>query len=86
MRFLRTHRFKEAYLRLDPVTAARANKALALLASNPRHPSLRLKKVRSIQDVWEARVDRDHRMTLRIDKDCYVMRNIGKHDDVLENP
>lgn len=86
MRFLRTRRFKDAYLRLDPVTTARANKALALLASNPRHPSLRLKKVRGAQDVWEARVDGDHRMTLQIENDCYVMRNIGKHDDVLGSP
>lgn len=86
MRFLRTQRFKEAYLRLDQVTAARANKALALLAANPRHPSLRLKKVRSSQNVWEAQVDRDHRMTLHIEKDCYVMRKIGKHDDVLGSP
>lgn len=86
MRFIRTQRFKDAYRRLDTVTAAKADKALALLSSNPRHPSLRLKKMRSAEDVWEMRVDRDHRMTLRIEKDCYVMRNIGKQDDVLGSP
>lgn len=86
MRFVRSERFKDAYCRLDRTTAAKADKALALLASNPRHPSLHLKRIRSTPDLWEVRVDRGHRMTLQIEGDCYVMRNIGKHDETLGNP
>ena len=86
MNFVRTQRFKSAYRHLDRTTAAKAEKALALLASNPRHPSLHLKRIRSTPDLWEVRVDRGHRMTLHIEGDCYVMRNIGKHDDALGSP
>jgi len=86
MNLVFTPRFVRAHRRLDRAVRARADKSLRLLMSNPRHPSLHLKKVRSAEDVWEVRVDRDHRMTLRIEKDCYVMRNIGKHDEVLDSP
>ena len=86
MNLVFTPRFVHAHRRLGSDARVRADKALRLLMSNPRHPSLRLKKMHSAQDVWEIRVDRDHRMTLRIEKDCYVMRNIGKHDEVLGSP
>lgn len=86
MKTVFTRPFLTAYGRLDDITAARVVKALELLASNPRHPSLRLKRIRRTPDLWEARVDRDHRMTLRIERDCYVMRNVGKHDETLDNP
>ena len=86
MRIVFTRRFVAAYICLNEATAARADKALALLASNPRHPSLHLKRIRSTPGLWEVRVDRDHRMTLSIERDCYVMRNIGKHDETLSHP
>lgn len=86
MTFLRAPRFKEAFRRLDRATRTKADKALALLLSNPRHPSLHLKRIRSMPGVWEARVDRRHRMTLEIRTDCYVLRNIGRHDETLGNP
>ena len=86
MRIVFTSRFVEAHRRLDSNTRTRADKAIRLLASNPRHPSLHFKRIRSTPDLWEVRVDRDHRITLRIEQDCYVMRNIGKHDEALGNP
>ena len=86
MRFVRTQRFKDAYRRLDPGIAAKANKVFALLASTPRHPSLHLKRMRRTPDLWEVRIDRSHRMTLHIEGDCYVLRNIGKHDETLDRP
>jgi len=86
MRIVFTQRFVEAHRRLGSTIRAKADKALALLASNPRHPSLHLKRIRSTPDLWEVRVDRSHRATLHIEGDCYVMRNIGKHDEALGNP
>ncbi len=86
MTFFRTPRFKEAFGRLDLITRAKTDKALGLLLSNPRHPSLHLKRMRGAPGVWEARVDRDHRITLEIRHDCYLLRNIGKHDETLDSP
>lgn len=86
MRIVFAKRFVEAHRRLNRDVRAKADKALRLLASNPRHPSLHLKRMRSTPDLWEVRVDRGNRMTLHIEGDCYVLRNIGKHDEVLGNP
>ena len=62
------------------------NKALSLPAVDPGHPSLRLKKMHGKAAVWEARVDRGHRLTLEIRDDSFLLRTIGKHDETLARP
>jgi len=86
LRFLLTGRFREAYRSLPDPLRKKADKAIRLLAENPRHPSLHLKKIQGTPGVWEARVDRSYRMTIEIHADAYILRNIGKHDDTLGNP
>ena len=86
MRFVITKRFEEAYRVLPDNLKKKADKALRLLADNPAHPSLHLKKVQGVQGIWEARVDISCRMTLEIYSDHYLLRNIGKHDEILGNP
>jgi hypothetical protein len=53
--------FWRSYYALPQDIRDRAEKAFALLKSDPRHPSLRLKKVGSL---WSARISRDHRAWL----------------------
>lgn len=86
MRFVVTDRFRSAYKSLPEVLRKKADKAIRLLADNPRHPSLHLKKIQGTPGIWEARVDKCCRMTLEIHPDFYLLRNIGKHDETLENP
>ncbi len=86
MRIVATERFKRARRSLPEQLLPKIKKALRLLASDPRHPSLQLKKIRSAPGVWESRIDRACRMTLEIRSDCYALRNIGKHDETLSNP
>lgn len=86
MRFRRTERFAKAYRLLQSAIQRKVDKALRLLASDPRHPSLHLKKIQGTDDIWEARVDRGYRMTLEIGEDYYLLRNVGKHDETLGNP
>ncbi len=74
------------YASLDRELKAKVDKALALLLANPRHPSLCVKKMQGRSGIWEARVDRQHRMTFRIEGDLYVLRGVGKHDETLKNP
>lgn len=85
MRLLRTERFVKAYQGLQPDLRERVNKTLRLLAADWRHPSLRLKKMQGQSDIWEARVDRDHRLTLELHEDTLLLRNVGKHDETLKN-
>jgi mRNA interferase RelE/StbE len=64
-----------------------ANKQLSFLLENLRHPSLRAKKLKSKEDIWEAaKVTRGYRFTFQIIGDAYVLRRIGKHEEVLRKP
>ena len=86
MRFKRTERFAEAYRSLQQDIRLKVDKTLRLLAADPRHPSLHLKKIEGTAGIWEARVDRQHRMTLEIAEGYYLLRNVGKHDETLGKP
>jgi hypothetical protein len=56
-------RFWTLYDALSVDTRARADKQFALLKVNPKHPSLRLKKIgeRNGDEIWSARVTLNHR-------------------------
>jgi mRNA interferase RelE/StbE len=86
LRFIVTRRFENAYRSLPNELQRKTDKALRLLAENPRHPSLRLKKIQGAPGIWEARVDRNCRLTLEIRSDSLLLRNVGKHDHTLDNP
>lgn len=85
MKVQTTRPFDRDYARLPEEVKERVDKQLALLLSNPRHPSLRLKKIRGAEEIWEARVTRGYGMTLQIVGDTFVLRRIGAHD-VLREP
>ena len=55
-----------------------ARKNYQILKENPRHPSLRFKKVGKL---WSARVGRDHRALAMEDKGGYVWVWIGTHEE-----
>ncbi len=42
-------------------------------------------KVRN-RGIFYARVDRDHRITYEHRGDLLILRNVGRHDETLENP
>jgi len=86
VRFVVTKRFEAAYRDLPEALRRKTDKALRLLAENPAHPSLRLKKIQGVMGIWEARIDKSCRMTLEIRSDCYLLRNVGRHDETLDNP
>lgn len=77
--------FDRDYAGLPAAIKDRTDKQLALLMTNPQHPSLRLKKVRGTDNIWEARISRGYRITLTIAGDTLVLRRIGIHD-VLRRP
>lgn len=86
MQFLRTGAFKCDYQRLPESVKAAARKALLLLDSNPRHPSLQIKKLEGEgRPIWEARVTLHYRMTFEIHGSIILLRRIGTHD-ILRSP
>jgi len=61
-------------------------KKLELMLENPRHPSLRNKKIQGQDNIFEASVTMDIRITWQYAGDGILLRNIGEHVKTLKNP
>jgi mRNA interferase RelE/StbE len=70
-----------------PVEAKKAlKKKLDLLVDNPKHPSLRTKKIKGTEDIFESSINMDIRITWEFYENGILLRNIGRHDKTLNNP
>ncbi len=85
MKMRRSKHFKKSYQKLSPVVQKQVE-ALMLLATNVRHPSLRVKKIRGTDNIYELRVTRNYRISFEIEEDGYFLRRVGKHDELLRRP
>lgn len=92
MIFRRSDRFRRAFRVLPASVQKKARKAFALFAENPGHPSLRIKKIKGFEDIWEGRIDRQYRFTFHYEtlanseEIIWVFRNVDDHDECLKNP
>jgi len=80
-----TKRFDRDFLKLPANIQSQAEKQLALLIQNPRHPSLGIKKMKGHLDVWEGRVTIHYRFSFKIAGDVYWLNRIGTHE-IYKNP
>jgi mRNA-degrading endonuclease RelE of RelBE toxin-antitoxin system len=80
-----TNTFVRDYRRLPQIIQAAVDKQLELLLSNPRHPSLNIKKMNDPRNIWEGRVTVSYRFTFQAKEDIYILRKVGTHD-TLKNP
>jgi len=85
MKLAFTKTFVRDYRKLPQDIQQLTDKQLGLLLSNPRHPSLNLKKMQDPRDIWEGRITLSYRFTFQIIEDTYILRKAGTHD-VLKNP
>ncbi len=76
--------FDDDFRRLPREMQERARRLLGVLIDNPRHPSLRFKKMGG-SETWELRVSRGYRITLEMREETYLLRRIGSHD-ILRSP
>lgn len=79
-----TERFVEEYEELPQRLQKQVDKVLGLLLNNPRHPSLRTKKLEGIRDpvgrdLWSCRVTRGYRILFTIVGDTYLLYQVGPH-------
>lgn len=56
------------------------------LLSDPRHPSLRVKRLQGMAHSWSARASDELRFTFELTEDRVVFRNVGHHDATLRSP
>lgn len=86
MNLYRTERFKEAYKNLPLNIKSQAREKLNLFVNNIYHPSLRVKKIKGTDNIWEASITMNYRFTFERIKNGCLLRNIGPHDKTLSNP
>lgn len=86
MKIARTERVKKAWILLNKTEKSLARKAISNLVSDIRYPALRVKKMKGVNNIWEARISLNLRMTFQIERDVILLRNIGRHDETLSHP
>ena len=74
-----TKRFLDAYANAPAHVRRAADRRIALLLENLRHPSLRAKKYDEARDIWQARVNGGWRFYFRIESDTYILETIRPH-------
>jgi mRNA-degrading endonuclease RelE of RelBE toxin-antitoxin system len=75
----RTNSFLKDYRKLPEEIKPRVDKQLSLLLENPRHPSLRLNKLKGTQ-IFEIRINGGYRLTISYGENVLVLRRVGIHD------
>ena len=81
-----TAQFEEAYDKLGGKDRERVHKSLLEIEENPHLPGLRIKKMAGRENIWEARASRNLRLTFEMAGGAFVLRHVGQHDRVLDNP
>jgi mRNA-degrading endonuclease YafQ of YafQ-DinJ toxin-antitoxin module len=78
--------FDKLFKRLPARVRQQALEKLNLYLNDPQHPSLRAKRVRGTDAIWEMSVTMNYRMTFELPDDSTILlRRIGTHD-TLRNP
>ncbi len=85
MQILTTRPFDEDYAALPKQIRVLVRRKLKLFLQNPRHSSLRVKKMADPRDIWEGRITESYRFTFHWKGDTVVFRRIGTHD-ILKTP
>lgn len=76
-----THRFRQALAALPEEAQRTAGRAYTLFQQNPRHPSLRFRRVHPTESIYSIRVGLHHRALGWVEGDVVVWFWIGSHAD-----
>ena len=86
MKIKYSENFRDTVKNLSPEAKKQLKKKLGIMIVNPRHPSLRSKKIKGTDYIFEASINMDIRITWQYISDGILLRNIGEHDQTLKNP
>ena len=73
-------RFRKDYGALSEDIQETFEIKLPLFLDNPRHPSLRVKRLVGTADRWEGSVTMNYRFTFQFAEGKVLFRRIGTHD------
>ncbi len=77
--------FEKLFARLPKEIRDTAYDKWELFLKDPSHPSLRVKKIKGSDYIWEMSVTMNYRITFQISETEIVLRKIGTHD-ILRTP
>jgi mRNA interferase RelE/StbE len=80
LEFKTTSSFDKSYAALPLAIRQCALERLALYENDPRHPSLKVRKMEGLKDIWEMSVLQSHRITFQRNEEIVLLRSIGTHD------
>ena len=80
LRLARTDSFARDFRALPKKIQTRTEKSILRLAQNPAYPSLRVKKMQGLKDIWEASMTMSYRLTFQRAGDTIILRRVGTHD------
>lgn len=80
LRLARTESFVRDFRALPKEIQAQTERAILRLAQNLSYPSLRVKKMQGVKDIWEASITMSYRLTFHRAGDTIILRRVGTHD------
>lgn len=86
MKLFLSSSFEKDYKKLLRSIQEQCDRQLLVLLKNPHHPSLRTSKIQGFRNIWEGRITKSYRFTFQIAKDLYIIRRVGKHNEILKKP
>lgn len=82
----RSDHFKKCFKKLPrPIQDLFEKKLSLMIQSGFSHPSLRIKKMKGTDDIWEASLNMNYRLTFQFVSGGILFRKIGTHN-ILNNP
>ena len=80
-----TKSFKKHYKKLSDNEKKQTKKKLSFFIDNPTHPSLRTKKIKGTDGLWESSVNMDIRIIWYYeDNEMIILLDIGHHDILFD--
>ena len=80
-----TERFKKHYKKINSKEKKQISNKVELLSQNPLHPSLRTKKIRGTEELFECSVNMDIRIIWYYEEErMIILLDVGHHD-ILKN-
>ncbi|MCY3721359.1 MAG: hypothetical protein OXG97_03965 [Candidatus Poribacteria bacterium] len=76
-----TKRFRQMLSRLSRDIRQQAREAYRLFSKDPRHPSLRFKKVHATESIYAARININYRVVGVVDNGEIVWFWVGPHTE-----
>lgn len=82
MRIVLSKEAEKSYVKLPLSMKKKADKQFNFLATNIKHPSLKVRKMQKLP-IYEARIDYHYRFIFSIERTTVTILALGPHDDGL---